>query len=81
ELKTWISEEAGPEASIEALMSVLPYFRIAALRARKILGGVEHAVSQWRVVGRSLGMSAPELDKFADAFEHDERAAARSASH
>jgi serine/threonine-protein kinase HipA len=41
---------------------------------------VEHAVSQWRSVGRELGMGAQELDRFADAFEHDERAAAGNAS-
>jgi serine/threonine-protein kinase HipA len=80
ELKTCVSEEAGPEATIEALMSVLPYFRIALPRAREMLGRVEHAVSQWRSVGRGLGMSARELDQFADAFEHGERAAARQAS-
>jgi serine/threonine-protein kinase HipA len=80
ELKTWVSEEAGPEATIDALMSVLPYFRIAVPRARDILRQVEHAVSQWRAVGRSLGMTARELDQFVDAFEHDERAAARNAS-
>jgi serine/threonine-protein kinase HipA len=80
ELKTWVSEDAGPEATIEALMSVLPYFRIAAPRAREILGAVERAVSQWRVVGRGLGMSPAELDQFADAFEHGDRAAARTAS-
>jgi serine/threonine-protein kinase HipA len=80
ELKTWVSEQAGPEATVEALMSALPYFRIAAPRAREILQKVEHAVSQWRSVGRELGMGAQEIDQFADAFEHDERAAAGNAS-
>jgi serine/threonine-protein kinase HipA len=80
ELKTWVSEDAGPEATIEALMSALPYFRVAAPRAREMLREVEHAVSQWRPAGRGLGMSAQELDQFTDAFEHDERAAARNAS-
>ena len=80
ELKTWVSEEAGPEATIEALMSVLPYFRIAPARAREILAMVERAVSQWRAVGRGLGMTTQELDQFAEAFEHDQRAAARNAS-
>jgi serine/threonine-protein kinase HipA len=78
ELKTWVSEEAGPEATIEALMSVLPYFRIPLPRARDFLRQVERAVSQWRAVGRSLGMSAQELDQLTD--EHEERAAARNAS-
>jgi serine/threonine-protein kinase HipA len=77
ELKTWVSEDAGPEATIDALMSALPYFRIAVPRAREILRDVEHAVSQWRRVGRSLGMTKRELDQFAEAFEHEERSAAR----
>jgi serine/threonine-protein kinase HipA len=80
ELKTWVSEDAGPEATIEALMSVLPYFRIALPRAQQILREVEQAVSRWRYVGRGLGMTTQELDQFADAFEHEERAAARTAS-
>ena len=80
ELKTWVPEETGPEATIEALMSVVPYFRIATPRAREMLAVVERAVSQWRAVGRGLGMTATELDQFADAFEHSERAAARDAS-
>ena len=49
-------------------------------RARQILREVEQAVSQWRYVGRGLGMTTQELDQFADAFEHEERAAARTAS-
>jgi serine/threonine-protein kinase HipA len=77
ELKTWVSEEAGPEASIEALMSVLPYFRIAAPRAKEILSEVEAAVAQWRDEGRALGMTGLELDQFAEAFEHTERMAAQ----
>ena len=79
ELKTWVSEEAGPEATVEALMSVTPYFRIATPQAREILGRVETAVARWRAEGRALGMSDAELDPFADAFEHPERSAARRA--
>ncbi len=75
-----MSEEAGPEATNEALMSVLPYFRIPLPRARQILREVEQAASRWHYVGRSPGMSTQELDQFADAFEHEERAAARTAS-
>jgi hypothetical protein len=48
-------------------------------RSRQTLGVVELAVSQWRTVGRGLGVSPSELDQFADAFEHDERDAARTA--
>jgi serine/threonine-protein kinase HipA len=77
EFKTWVSEDTGPAATIEALMSALPFFRIAAVRAREILRDVDHAVSQWRRVGRSLGMTTQELDQFAKAFEHEDRSAAR----
>jgi serine/threonine-protein kinase HipA len=68
ELKTWISEETGPTASIDALRSAAPYFRIGAKQARAILGEVEVAVSVWRRVGSELGMTAAELDRFAEAF-------------
>ena len=77
ELKTWVSEETGPEATIEALMSITRYCRIAAPRALQILAQVEHAVSQWREVGRATGMTAAELDQFDGAFEHRERDVAR----
>lgn len=78
ELKTWISEDTGPEASIEALMSVAPYFRIGRDTAVRILAKVEQATSRWRQVGRSIGMSNRELDQFVDAFEHRERDLARN---
>jgi serine/threonine-protein kinase HipA len=77
ELKTWISEETGPEATVDALMSVIAYFRISPARAKTILSDVERAVAGWRHEGRAIAMTAIELDQFADAFEHAERAAAR----
>ncbi len=77
ELKTWVSEEAGPEATIEALMSVVSYFRISTARAKAILAEVEQGVAGWREEGRSLGMTPADLEAFSDAFEHDERPAAR----
>ncbi len=76
ELKTWISEDTGPEASVAALLSVIKYFRISSARAKQILREVEHAVSGWRKTGRALGMSSAELDQFEEAFEHSERSAA-----
>ncbi len=77
ELKTWISEDTGPLASIDALMSVARYFRLTRERAAQIVCEVEAAVARWRAEGRALGMSAVELDQFAEAFEHNERAVAR----
>ncbi len=77
ELKTWMSEEVGPEATIDALMSVAPYFRIAGARAKAVLAEVEASVSTWRQEGQALGMGGADLDSFADAFEHREREAAK----
>ncbi|MDP9011644.1 MAG: type II toxin-antitoxin system HipA family toxin [Pseudomonadota bacterium] len=80
ELKTWISEDAGPNASVEALMAVAPYFKLDQKSAIQILAEVERAVSTWRIRGRELGMSTRELEQFADAFEHREREVAQSIS-
>jgi serine/threonine-protein kinase HipA len=80
ELKTWISEETGPEASLEALMSVAAYFRVDDARARRIIQEVDASVARWREEGHDLGMTDIELDQFADAFEHDERRSARRLS-
>jgi len=80
EMKTWISEETGPEATIEALLSVIPYFQITKERAKEMLLKMEHAISRWRETGQALGMTERELDQFAEAFEHPEREAARRAA-
>jgi serine/threonine-protein kinase HipA len=80
ELKTWVSAETGPEATVDALMSVIAYFRLPPLRAKEILGEVERAVAGWRQAGRALGMSDRDLEDFADAFEHSERTAAQKRS-
>jgi serine/threonine-protein kinase HipA len=77
ELKTWISEDAGPDMTIDALMSVIAYFRITRARAKGILSEVVHAMDNWRMTGRSIGMSDGELEPFVDAFEHGERDAAK----
>jgi serine/threonine-protein kinase HipA len=79
ELKTWISEDTGPTASIDALLSVTAYFGIHTHRAGEILGSVVGAVDKWRQTGRTIGMSEQELDQFSEAFEHPELDAARQA--
>jgi serine/threonine-protein kinase HipA len=77
ELKTWLSADTGPEATIDALMSVIAYFRISARRAKEILREVERAVAGWRKLGHVIGMTDRELEQFTDAFEHSERKAAQ----
>jgi serine/threonine-protein kinase HipA len=78
ELKTWIAEDTGPEATIEALLSATEYFAVS--RPREIIGEVEAAVARWRDIGQDIGMSEQELEQFADAFEHSEREAAQKAA-
>ncbi|MEO6873897.1 MAG: HipA domain-containing protein, partial [Opitutaceae bacterium] len=80
ELKTWVSADTGPEATIEALMSVIAYFRLPLPRAKEILREVERAVAGWREAGRALGMSDRDLENYADAFEHPERVQAQQFS-
>ena len=77
ELKTWISADTGPTATIDALLSVAPYFKLSKTHAKIILTEVDRPVGRWRVEGRSLGMTETELEPFLPAFEHAEREAAR----
>lgn len=79
ELKTWISEETGPEATIDALLSVSSYFRIPRQLCQAILREIEQALSTWQKEGRALGMSNRELEQFEEAFEHPQRKAAQKA--
>jgi serine/threonine-protein kinase HipA len=77
ELKTWITEDAGPEARLDALMAAAPYFQLTAQRAREVVAEVEGAVRRWHHVGAAIGMTKVELEQFADAFEHEERKVAQ----
>ena len=77
ELKTWISEDAGSDMTIDALISVIAYFRITNGRAKEILSEVAYSVESWRRTGQSIGMTDEELEPFADAFEHAQLNAAK----
>ena len=79
-LKTWISEEAGPEATIDAAMGAARFFGLKKPEAGAIVGEVEKAVASWRQVAREATMTKAETDQFAAAFEHPERKAAQKAA-
>ncbi|MBW7933306.1 MAG: type II toxin-antitoxin system HipA family toxin [Gemmatimonadaceae bacterium] len=79
ELKTWISEEAGPAANIAALLRAAPYFGLTAARAAETVRQVEAAVGTWRAVGAHVGMNDRDTEQFEEAFEHPEREIARTA--
>jgi serine/threonine-protein kinase HipA len=72
-----VSADTGPEATIDALMSIIAYFSISVRRAKEILREVERAVAGWRKVGHGISMMDRELEQFTDAFEHSERKAAQ----
>ena len=69
ELKTWISPTIGPEASLAALCSEAPYFRINQARSDAIIQDVTQAVAGWGEMGEKIGMTSQELDAFAPAFD------------
>jgi serine/threonine-protein kinase HipA len=77
ELKTWISHDTGPEATVENLLTITSYCGLLLTDARTILREVEAAVAQWRRIGTGIGMTAADLAQYAGAFEHGEREAAR----
>jgi serine/threonine-protein kinase HipA len=69
ELKTWISEDTGPEASQDALLSTGAYFGLSNTRAKEIIDGVVTTVVTWWAVGTQLGMTETELEAYSQAFE------------
>jgi serine/threonine-protein kinase HipA len=79
DLKTWLTEETGPTGKIEDAMRAAEYFYLSDKDALKILGEVHGAVSQWRQMARDIavGMTAPELEAFEAAFEHEETRSAK----
>jgi serine/threonine-protein kinase HipA len=72
ELKTWISEDTGPTASLAALRSAAPYFHIKKSRANDLITGVQNIIGTWRTVGADIGMTPAELNQFGEAFENQE---------
>jgi serine/threonine-protein kinase HipA len=69
ELKTWISHDSGPDASLDALRPEATYFRITPTHCETIIHEVTTAVSKWKSVGRTVGLSGDEIEMFANAFE------------
>lgn len=80
ESKVWLSEQDGPITDPDMLLARAGEFSLDAPSARRILGEVHHAVSQWRQIAQhaTVGLKARELDDFAPAFEHGQLARART---
>lgn len=66
-----------PDASIEKLLRVSPYFRIKTDEARDSLAAVLAATLRWRELACSKGLSRDAIREMEPAFEHDQQAKAR----
>lgn len=64
-------------ARVDLLLEVAGEFRLTRPRALAVLDEVDRAVAGWRARARSAGIARHEIDAMAQAFEHDQRDAAR----
>jgi serine/threonine-protein kinase HipA len=74
-LTTAIDLEDGT-ASLKLALEVAPYFELDADEAHTIAAQIGQAVVKWRKVALKIGLTAPEIDRMASAFEHDDLNAA-----
>ena len=63
-------------ASVDTLMSVAEHFRLDDDDARRVLGDVSDATSQWRTAAEKAGLDRAAIERMAPAFEHDQAARA-----
>lgn len=71
ELKTWISEDSGPESSLEELRSVASFFGLKHEASQSVIDEVATAVSQWKTIGKELGLTSRELESIEEAFRYN----------
>ena len=60
--------QTSTEGLIETALSVIDEFRINEEQAMSILGDILRALSDWRSIARSLGISGQEIDRMESAF-------------
>jgi len=76
-LTTAINEDDNT-ASLALALDVAGYFGIDASRARDIAAQVGQAVSKWRNEAARHGLTKPDIDRMASAFEHRDVEMARA---
>lgn len=64
--------EADNTASLEIAMEVADHFYVKPERAREIAKQVGSVVALWRSLAKKSGLTAPEMDAMASAFEHSD---------
>lgn len=70
-LTTAIDLEDGT-ASLERAMEVAEYFELDARTAGAIAAEVGKAVATWRAAAAQHGLTAPQINRMASAFEHED---------
>ena len=75
-LTTAINEDDNT-ASLALAMEVAGYFELNADQSRAISAQVGKAVSKWRGEAERYGLTKPEIDRMASAFEHRDLEMAR----
>ena len=75
-LTTAINEDDNT-ASLALALEVAGYFELDADQARAIAAQVGKAVSKWRGEAARHGLTNPEIDRMASAFEHQDLEMAR----
>jgi serine/threonine-protein kinase HipA len=76
-LTTTIDLDDGT-ASLKLALQVASYFELGGDEVYKIAGQVGQAVAAWRREAKKLGLTLPEIDRMASAFEHQDLKAAQS---
>ncbi len=76
-LTTAIDLDEGT-ASLKRALDVASYFELGPGEAGRIAAHVGQAVAKWRRVAVRLGLTKPEIDRMASAFEHEDLRIARA---
>jgi serine/threonine-protein kinase HipA len=76
-LTTTINEDDNT-ASLALALDVAGYFELDADRARAIAAEVGKVVSKWRQEATEVGLTTPEVERMASAFEHRDLEMARA---
>lgn len=59
-------------ASIDLTLFVAPYFSVGAQEGKGYIRSIARAVSKWRGVASSYGISPSEIERMSSAFEHED---------
>ncbi len=77
-LSTAISPD-DPSASVDLALAAADYFGLKQKDARAVAAEVAAVTSAWRRAAIDAGLTRPEIDRMASAFEHEDLAKAKGA--